>query len=407
MNFIVAFEGLVGHDGIIPTGDMQAFADFTLQLMLPPNPVANLDNSLTAAQQAGHDVFFSCGGDENTPAECSFPQPDPDATDTVEDCDGCHDLDPASGFFGTAGEKTFEGEPQNVKVAHLRNAYQKVGMFGLVGENPNTGDQVRGFGYLHDGAVDTLFDFVNGAPFTQSPTESGQLEQFILAFPSDLAPVVGQMVSVGPGSPGSFVSGDVNGRVSLLAARAGASFDSYVLDPFGSVNECDLVVSTVEGGVARGYLRQPAGTFLPDDGGPAIAAATLAAKADPGGDAQDLQYLCATPGSGQRVALDRDEDSVLNGVDNCPAWPNGAALGTCTAGDANLLGSPCTSAAACGTGGFCSQAQEDGDLDSTGDACEPMLLPESGNALSLVLGAVALAAMARRRRLQAPAFLSR
>jgi hypothetical protein len=75
---------------------------------------------------------------------------------------------------------------------------------------------------------------------------------------------------------------------------------------------------------------------------------------------------------------------------------------TCTAGDANLLGSPCTSAAACGTGGFCSQAQEDGDLDSTGDACEPVFLPEAGSGLGLALGAVALAAMARRRRLQAP-----
>jgi len=403
-NFIVAFEGLIGHEGLIPEADMQAFSDFTLQLMLPPNPVQSLDNVLPNADlapggdgnpTAGHAVYFSCGGDEDTHVECSFPQLDPDATDTVEDCDGCHDLDPASGFFGTGGEKTFEGEPQNVKVAHLRNAYQKLGMFGLVGENPNTGPQVRGFGFLHDGAVDTLFDFVNGAPFTITAGEARDLEQFMLRFPSDLAPAVGQQVSIGPGSPGSFASGAVNARVGLIDGRGGAAFDSFVLG--GTVTECDAVVKTVEGGAPRSYLRLPGGSYESDDGvANAISEATLRAKADPGGAGQDLHYLCAAPGSGVRVALDRDEDGVQNGVDNCSAWPNGASLGTCTAGDANQ-GGACTSAVDCGTGGFCSQAQEDGDGDGTGDACEPVLLPEPGAIGGLVLGALVLVALRRRR----------
>ena len=38
---------------------------------------------------------------------------------------------PAQGFFGTGGLTTFENETQEFKVAHLRNAYQKVGMFGM------------------------------------------------------------------------------------------------------------------------------------------------------------------------------------------------------------------------------------------------------------------------------------
>jgi len=38
-NFIVAFEGLVGMDGTVSIGQMEDFADFALQLMLPPNPV--------------------------------------------------------------------------------------------------------------------------------------------------------------------------------------------------------------------------------------------------------------------------------------------------------------------------------------------------------------------------------
>ncbi len=372
-NFIVAFEGLIGHNGLIATSDMQKFADFALQLMLPPNPVARLDGTQTAAQASGEANYFSCG-----PGECGGPN-SPGTTDTVEDCDGCHNLDPALGFFGSGGEQTFEGEPQNFKVAQLRNAYTKIGMFSL------SGDQVRGFGFLHDGSVDTLNSFLQAAVFNLTPTQEQQLEQFVLAFPTDLAPVVGQQVSIGPGNPGSFGIGtDAAVRLTLLEQRAAATYDSFMLG--GAVPECDLVASTVESGVARGYLRQSSGDFLPDDGGPAISEASLRAKADPGGDAQDLQFTCVPPGSGTRVAIDRDEDSVLNGLDNCPAWPNGSTQGTCTAGDAALLGARCTSSGACGSGGFCSQAQEDGDSNGVGDACEPMFLPEPDAWLALALG---------------------
>ena len=82
-------------------------------------------------------------------------------------CVGCHTLDPAQGFFGTDGQASFENETQIVKIAHLRNMYQKVGMFGMPavdffngGDNGLKGDQIRGFGFLHDGSVDTVFRFL-------------------------------------------------------------------------------------------------------------------------------------------------------------------------------------------------------------------------------------------------------
>ena len=83
-------------------------------------------------------------------------QPDASLTDTVEDCDGCHNLNPGLGFFGSGGEQSFEGEPQNAKVPHYRNMYTKIGMFSV--GVPLGSDQVRGFGFLHDGAIDTLLD---------------------------------------------------------------------------------------------------------------------------------------------------------------------------------------------------------------------------------------------------------
>jgi hypothetical protein len=64
---------------------------------------------------------------------------------------------------------------------------------------------------------------------------------------------------------------------------------------------------------------------------------------------------------------DLDEDGVSDSADNCDATPNGSSLGTCTSGYRNVI---CTSNAHCGTGGVCSTAQEDGDSDGVGNACD-------------------------------------
>jgi DNA-binding beta-propeller fold protein YncE len=279
-NFIVAFEGLVGKHGTISSIAMQQFSDFALQLRLPPNPVRNLDNSLTAAQQDGSDLFFG------------------PVTDGVENCNGCHDVIPAQGFFGTAGEQSFEGEPQFFKVAHMRNLYAKVGMFST------SGDQVRGFGFLHDGSVDTLKSFLEAPVFSTNNAQELDLEQFSLAFPSDLAPIVGQQVT-----RTATNSGVADPRIDLLIARAAAPFSSLVLG--GAVTECDLIVKGAVGGVARGWVRESGGLFR-DDLGNTIGDAALRALAASEGP---LTYTCVPPGSGNRLGIDRDDDLLLNGTE--------------------------------------------------------------------------------------------
>jgi cysteine-rich repeat protein len=299
-NFIVAFEGLLGKEGVLLPTEMTQFTNFILQVQLPPNPVRNLDNSFTTSQQNGSNKWFSCGAGTT---ECSTL--DPNATDTVEDCDGCHTLDPLNGFYGTGGEQSFEGEPQHMKVPHLRNIYAKVGMFST------TGDQIRGTGVLHDGSVDSVETFLSGGVFSLSNQERQELTQFILAFDSDIAPVVGQQVSIGPGN---FSVTDVNDRIALFDARAAAVFDSKILG--GTVTECDVIAKTVEAGIEKGYARQSGGLYLPDDNGPAISEATLRAKANPAGDAQTITYTAVPPGAGTRMGIDRDEDTLLNGVES-------------------------------------------------------------------------------------------
>jgi YVTN family beta-propeller protein len=303
-NFIVAFEGLLGRENVIAPVDMQAFTDFALTMTLPPNPIRSLDNALTADQLAGRNFFFGARRSDGINFQ-----------NFGFNCNGCHVTDASQGFFGTNGDASFENEEQIVKVAHLRNLYQKVGMFGLPaisflnsGNNGNQGDQVRGFGFLHDGSIDTVFRFFqatvfnnnNGVGFDGGDTQRRQMEQFMMAFDSDLAPIVGQQVTLT-----SSNSAVANPRITLLLQRAGASFVSKVLG--GMVTECDVVVKGTLAGEARGWVRTSAGNFLSDRASEsALSDATLRAVATTAG--QELTYTCVPPGSGTRIGIDRDED---------------------------------------------------------------------------------------------------
>ncbi len=274
--FNPAFPGLVGREAELPAADMRAFADFILTVMPPPNPIRALDGSLTANQQAGRDLFFGR------------------ITDTVFNCNGCHTLDSAAGFFGTDGFSTFEGETQMFKIPHLRNAYQKVGMFGGLGpgSDDHMGPQVRGTGYLHDGSVDTIRNFLRASVFDVSGSERRELEAFMFAFDSNFAPIVGQQVTRDGESDAT-----VDARLDLLLARAAAE-------------ECEVVVRGVLDGEARGGVANGDGTFQMDraDDVRTDAALRLASTA-PG---QALTYTCVPPGSGRRIGVDRDEDDRLD-----------------------------------------------------------------------------------------------
>jgi DNA-binding beta-propeller fold protein YncE len=271
--FNVAFPGLLGRSSELPPQQMAAFAEFILTVTLPPNPIRALDNSLNATQQAGRNFYFG------------------PISDTLFNCNGCHTLNPAQGFFGGDGFATFEGETQMFKIPHLRNAYQKVGMFGIIGL-PHQGPQVRGTGYLHDGAIDTIFHFLQAGVFQMNNTQRQQVEQFIMAFDSNLAPIVGQQITLNQTNAVT-----VNPRIDLLVQR-------------DTAGECDVVVKGILSGEERGGVRTAAGQFQMDRSGDIRTDVALRALAlIPG---QELTYTCVPPGSGVRIGTDRDADGFLD-----------------------------------------------------------------------------------------------
>jgi len=310
LNFGVAFQTLIGSLNQPSQAQMQTFADFALQVVPPPNPVRNLDNSLTAAQQTGQ-AFYSgtrpVDGVNNNLLDFAVGQ-------SSFTCNGCHTLDASNGFFGTGGNQSFEGLTQIVKIPHLRNIYEKVGMFGdpaigifQAADSGPMGDQIRGFGFSMDGSADTIFRFLTAVVFAPTSnsgfpqinpdfTRQG-VEQYLLAFDSDLAPIVGQQVTLT--STNSAAAGP---RIDLLIQRAAAPFVSKTLN--GAVTECDLVVQVVQQGRIASFLYNPAANnFIPDNkSAPLTDAVIRAFAATPG---QEVTYTAATPGSGPRLVFAR------------------------------------------------------------------------------------------------------
>jgi len=330
--FNPAFTGLIGRETQLSEEALQDYTNFALELTYPPNPIRNLDNSLTVPQQAGRDFFM-----------------DPDMiVDTKHHCNGCHILDREAnkqygvkkpGFFGTDGKNTFAFQTQFFKVPHLRNLYQKVGMFGMANngnfladdpynpdpffgvENEHMGDQIRGFGMFHDGSVDTIFRFHNIIGFLPRPekavtpldpgnppnldiNEDGMeirrnLEQFLLVFDTNLFPIVGQQITLTADN-----SETVGSQIDLLVQRA-------------SFGECDLIASQS----TNGYLYdRTSNKFIADLSTEApIEDAKLRTKSTKKNG--EITYTCTPPGNGVRLALDRDMDGVYNRDDADPADP--------------------------------------------------------------------------------------
>ncbi|WP_240486487.1 YncE family protein [Hyalangium minutum] len=298
--FNPAFMDLLGRSAQLTHAEMEQFADFVLQITYPPNPIRNLDNTLTPTQQAGRDFYF---------AQTVTPQ---------GTCETCHKLDPNAnpsagqfkGFFGTDGRSSFDPVPQFFKIPQLRNMYQKVGMFGAgydfftVPADSFLGDQVRGFGFGHNGAIPDMFRFnssfdqnaANPVGLANTPanvTNKRNVEQFMFVYENNLAPIVGQQVTLTASNLLVMAP-----RLNLLITRANAG-------------ECDLVVRGRLNSHDVGFLYVGGQQYKRDEVAlPNISDSNLRASIV---TFDALTFTCFPPSTGTRNGIDHDLDGHLNG----------------------------------------------------------------------------------------------
>ncbi|MEO0425243.1 MAG: hypothetical protein AAF184_23100 [Pseudomonadota bacterium] len=273
-----AFEGLLGATAPLSDGQMEAFTDFALALTYPPNPIRALDNSLTTEQQLGEDIFRNRIGGQGVP------------------CNDCHTVDKAQGLFGSSGLTGGARAGQPMKVAHFRNLYTKVGFIGRIFSvpQPPVGDQIRGYGYIFDGSFDTLPNFLRSFSQFETSLEREATANFLLAVDSNLAPIVGQQITLRADNFAAAI-----GDWSLLRERAG-------------LGECDLIGHGIIDGEARGMtmLTAPPRFQLDRAGEELSLRDTLLAARAPG---NVVTFTCVPPGAGVRMGIDRDEDGILDG----------------------------------------------------------------------------------------------
>lgn len=288
--FRVAFEGLLGRAAPLPESDVEAFADFALDITYPPNPIRRVDNVSTRAQARGERFYRNFLSERFAANGQNFA------------CNDCHAVDVQQGFFGSDGFSTSRpgrfGGGDVVKIPHIRNVYTKLGNLES-GPAVPTGDQYRGYFINHEGSTPTLFNFLSIGEFIFPGGDAQRKDviEFVLAAPSNQAPVVGRQVTLG--AVGQALA---KSMINVLENQAA------VIDP---VPECDLVVKGWLGGERRSWLRTDTGMYRSDRASePLIARSVLddAAK----NLVQEMTFTCVPPGSGVRIALDSDEDGFFD-----------------------------------------------------------------------------------------------
>lgn len=331
--FSGAFIGLQGDDTTLTVAEMQQFEDFLATMAFPPNPFRNLDNTLpTNLPLPGH---FTTGRF----APAGQPLPNGNAVTGLARyrppnlidggafaCVTCHTLPTGIGTNyrlvgialqpiapGPNGERhhmlvDVDGTTNvSMKVPHLRNAYQRDGF------NTTQLSNRSGFGFLHDGSVDSLERFIGEPVFdVTSDQDIANLTAFVLAIGGSELPNGSSTSILEPPGTASLDSHAAVGRQSTLATPAGEAGQLALiaqLISFADASKVGVIAKGVKAGVARGWRYDGANNWQSDKSGETITTAALQAGVGAGAE---VTFTVVPKGSQTRLGIDRDLDGYLD-----------------------------------------------------------------------------------------------
>jgi DNA-binding beta-propeller fold protein YncE len=300
--FNPTFRTLQANDVELTTNEMAEFKAMLDTITFPPNFYRTFSNTLPAVVPLpGHFGLPPTDGGPRPPLAVG------NATRALgpffSRCIFCH-----TPQQGTSGGNRFlfprnqsprNGDQPAFDVAQLRSLADKVGMDGL------STNSRAGFGFMHDGRVDTLTTFLaDGFSFTNNQ-QIADLIAFLLSFTgSDLGsldlPLPSHDVPAAAGRQLTFASPTpppLLEAMTDLAARGSSRLE--------------LVLRGKKNGQTRAWLyRRGSGDFQGDRHGET--ASTLAAVIAQAGPGNEFTATLVPEGSGRRIALDRDGDGYLD-----------------------------------------------------------------------------------------------
>ncbi len=329
--FNPAFEGLLGDDEQLTAQEMQEFEDFLATIFYPPNPFRDFDNTLpTSLPLPGH---FTTGrfGPAGQPlpngnavaGQQSFRPP------TLLDagalaCVTCHTRPTGAGTDHQLVGGTFQPVPTGpngehhlalvavdgltnvtMKIPQLRNLYERTGF------DTTQLESTAGFGFVHDGSVDSIARFIDEPVFNvQSDQQTANLVAFMLAF-SGVRPSLGStsnlLEPLGPPSQATHAA--VGTQTTLDGppdAAQDALLDAMILE--ADQGDVGLVVKGKRGGLQRGWVYRGADEFQSDREAETDSRAFLELVAL----FNEVTFTVVPKGSEQRIGIDRDSDGYFD-----------------------------------------------------------------------------------------------
>ncbi|MDB6123439.1 MAG: hypothetical protein JWQ71_2432 [Pedosphaera sp.] len=279
-HFNGAFGSLLGGSPLSST-DMAEYLGFATNITFQPNPNQNLDRTYPTNFAGGNAV-----AGRNTYLNDTY-QP-------FLTCNTCHAANPGPGSNRQliAGAALQESQP--FKVPQLRAIYQKLNF-----NNKSGASSAGGFGITHDGTDPTLTNFLSRpvfGTFANDTVRKANLNAFVQCFDTGTAPAVGYTRTL--------VAANIN--------TTSISNDWTLLESQAAAANIDLMVKGTIDGQLHGLLYQPISSNYRVDSTNAtpLTRAQLKAKVLAG---DTLNLVGVPPGSGTRMALDRNLDGVLDG----------------------------------------------------------------------------------------------